>query len=237
MNLNETYFEKVDRSRKKVSFKIARFLVKLLYHKPKMIFLGEKFNDGPFLFLINHCGTKTPPKIECYFERDFYMWGTYEMTQGLKAVHHYLVHTFYHQKKKWPLFFAALVGTIFSPFAYMFYQGMRIIPTYHDSRFLSSIKNSLRVLNDNKVIVIYPEDSNDGYKDKIEKFFNGYLTLCDIAKRKGLDLPIYVAYYNRKKNKIIIDNPVYYSSLCNTYSNQDEISEVLRNKMNDLINI
>ena len=115
--MEENYLEKIKRCRKKISFKIARGLVKLLYHRPKMVYLGEEFNDGPFVFLINHCGTKTPPKIECYFPRDYYMWGTYEMTLGLKGVHHYLVHTFYHQKKHWPIVFAWLVGTIFAPFA------------------------------------------------------------------------------------------------------------------------
>ena len=210
--------------------------MKILYPKPKVLFLGEEFNEGPFLFLINHCGTKTPPKIECYFPRDFYMWGTYEMTLGLKKVHKYLTYTFYYKKKKWPRVIAYIVGTIFSPFAYMFYQGMRIIPTYQDSRFMGTIKNTFKVINEGKAVVIYPEDSNEGYKDQIEKFFNGYLTLCELAKRKGIDLPIYVAYYNRKKNKIVIEKPILYSTLINEYNDHDKISEVLRTKMNNLIN-
>ena len=159
------------------------------------------------------------------------------MTFGLKGVHHYLVHTFYHQKKKWPIVIAAIVVTILAPFAQMFYQGMRIIPTYRDSRFTSSIKNSIKVINEGKVIVIYPEDSTDGYKDQIEKFFNGYLTLCELSRRKGIDLPIYVGYYNRKKNKMIVDEKMMYSDLLKKYDNdQDKISEELRLRMNALIN-
>lgn len=234
--MQETYSEKVDRCRKKISFKIARFLVKLLYHKPKVIYLGDKLNKGPFLFLINHCGTKTPPKIECYFPRDFYMWGTYEMTLGMKSIHHYLTYTFYYKKKHWPRIFAILVGTIFTPFAYMFYQGMRIIPTYPDSRFLSSLKTSVDTIKNGKAIVIYPEDSNDGYKDEIEKVFNGYLTFCDLALRRGFDLPIYVSYYNRKKNRVIVDKPIVYSELLNEYENdKDKIANTLRIKMNSLV--
>ena len=234
--MSETYFDKIARCRKKVSFKLARLLVKILYHRPKMVFLGDEFNDGPFLFIVNHCGTKTPPKIECYFPRDFYMWGTYEMTLGLKSVHHYLVHTFYHQKKKWPLLFAAIVGTIFAPFANMFYQGMRIIPTYRDSRFMLAIKNSINVIKKGKAIIIYPEDSTYGYKDEIEDFFSGYLTFCRLALRRGFDLPIYVGYYNRKKNRMIVDKAILYSDLLKQYNNDNEISEALRKRMNELIN-
>ena len=232
----ETYFNKIVRCRKKFSFKLGRGIVKVLYHRPKMVFLGEEFNDGPFLFLVNHCGTKVPPKIECYFPRDCYMWGTYEMTLGVKSIQHYLVHTFYHQKKKWPLVFATIVGTIFAPFANMFYQGMRVIPTYRDSRFVLSIKNSINAIKDGKPIVIYPEDSTSGYKDKIERFFNGYLTFCKLALRVGYDLPIYVGYYNRKKNCIFIDKAILYTDLLKQYNDDNEISEALRMRMNSLIN-
>ena len=46
--MSETYFEKIERCRKKVSFKLARRLVKVLYHRPKMVFLGDEFNGRIF---------------------------------------------------------------------------------------------------------------------------------------------------------------------------------------------
>lgn len=229
-------FERIEKGRKKLSFKLARGLVKLLYPRPKYRFLGEGFGEGPFIFIANHSGSNTPTRVECYFPKDFYMWGTYETTVGFKSLHKYLIHTYYHQKKKVPLLFASIIGTIFAPFAYMFFQEMRIIPTYTDHRFITTIKASMNVIKDGKAIVIYPEDSSDGYKEKIEKFYNGFLAIGEIAKKRGYDLPIFVSYYHKKQREFIIDKPISYSALMEKYNNQDDASNYLRERMNELMN-
>ena len=225
------------KNRKRFSFKFARFVVKILYHRPKFIYLDEEIPDGPFLFIVNHAGSNVPTRIECYFPKDFMMWGTHEMAEGWKAVKYYLIHTYYHQKKKFPLFFAYLIGFIFSPFANMFHRGMRLIPTYTDARFIQTIKESVRTLENNKGIVIYPEDSSEGYKEEIERFFNGFLMLSEAAKRKGIDLPIYVSYYIKKKKTFIVDKRVYFSALEKEFNgDKNAIAEHLRKRMNELAN-
>ena len=118
--------EDLNKRRKKFSFKFAKGLVRILYCRPKFVYLGEQFDEKPFVFIVNHVGSSVPTRVELYFPHDFYMWGTYEMTINLKGVQKYLIHTYYHQKKKVPLFFAAIIGTIFAPFARMFYKGMHL---------------------------------------------------------------------------------------------------------------
>lgn len=227
--------EELNIRRKKFSFKFAKALVHILYPRPKFVYLGETFQEEPFIFLVNHVGSNVPTRVELYFPHDFYMWGTYEMTINLKGVQKYLIHTYYHQKKKVPLFFAAIIGTIFAPFARMFYKGMHLIPTYPDERSMNSLIQSLRVMKDNNAIVIYPEDSSDGYKDEIQKVFNGCLYLAEACKRKGYDIPIYVSYYQKKKKTFIIDKPILFSVLDKEYDgDKDAISEALRIRMNSL---
>ena len=230
---------KIINNRKKVSFKMSRGLVKFLYHRPKYKFLeGDGFQDGPFLFIVNHVGSNVPTRIECYFPRDFYMWGTHLMTEGIKKIRYYLIHIYYHQKKKVPLFFAHIIGTLFAPFAAGFYQGMRLIPTYEDMRMANSINVSVKALQDNKAIVIYPEDSSDGYKDEIEKFLNGFLFLCEAAKRKGIDLPIYVSYFKKKGKLFVVDKPIPYSEINEKFKgDKNAIADYLRLRMNELSNI
>ncbi len=230
------YFINKEKKRKKISFRITQFFAKLiLYHRPKFIFLGDSFIESPFVLLSNHVGSKVGPKIDNYFPHKQYMWGTYEMTGKLKDVRKYLVHIYYHQKKKVPLFFAQIIGTIFSPFAYMYYQGIRLIPTYPDSRFVHSISLSLEAMNNGNSITIYPEDSSEGYKDVLTKLFSGFVILCEARRRKGMDTLIYVTYYQKKKNRFIVDEPISYQSLYEEYKDdRDLIAEKMRLKMNAL---
>ena len=225
----------LEKRRKKLSFKFGELIVRIIYWKPKFIYLGDKFDEKPLIFIVNHCGSNAPTRIERHFPHKFFMWGTYEMTESFKQLRHYLIHTYYHQKKKVPLFFAYIIGTIFAPFARMFYKGMHLIPTYPDGRFVKTISTSLKAINNDYAIVIYPEDSSHGYKDVIEYFYNGFLALAEAAKRKGYDLPIYVSYYQKRKRRFIIDQPVLYSSLLTKYdSDNDKIAEALRKRLNEL---
>lgn len=231
---NQLYVNNLEKNRKSFTFRCARFINRIFFSKPKFRFLKEEFPDEPIMLLSNHVGKKAPTRIELYYPREFRMWGTHEMGEGLKAVHHYLVVTFYHQKKHFPMWFAAIIGTLFAPFANAFYKGMRIIPTYQDYRFMSTIKWTLREYNAGRDIVIYPEDSSKGYKDEIPKFYSGFAYFLEMAYRKGKDIPIFVAYYQKKKNTFVISEKMMYSELKKQYDNHDDLAEAMRVKMNEL---
>ena len=225
----------IEKNRKSLSFKIASQLVKVISHKPKVKYLGQEFEDGSFLLLSNHSARKAPTKIELYFKRDLRMWGTHELTEGFKEVHKYLTNTYFHEKKHWPKFWAKTLGTLATPFFYSFYKGMRIIPTYRDARFMNTLKMSLQYIQNGTPIIIYPEDSSKGYNELIEHFFSGFVSLLDLAIKRGHDLNVYVAYFQNKNNTFYIDEPVRYSKLKEKYEgNYDLISEALRNRMNEI---
>ena len=225
----------IEKNRKSLSFKIASQLVKVISHKPKVKYLGQEFEDGSFLLLSNHSARKAPTKIELYFKRDLRMWGAHELTEGFKEVHKYLTNTYFHEKKHWPKFWAKTLGTLAAPFFFSFYRGLRIIPTYRDARFMNTLKMSLEYIQKGTPIVIYPEDSSKGYNEIIEHFFSGFVSLLEIALKKGHDLNVYVAYFQNKNNTFYIDNPVRYSLLKEKYEgNYDLIAEALRKRMNEI---
>ena len=62
---------------------------------------------------------------------------------------------------------------------------------------------TMKVYESGKDIVIYPEDSTNGYDDEIKKFFPGFVKILDLLYGKGHDVPIYVTYYNRKDQAIL----------------------------------
>ena len=66
------------KQRKKFSFKFSNLIVRLIVRKPKYIFLGEKFpSDKSYLFITNHCGKKSPLKLDSYTKNEIRIWGTY----------------------------------------------------------------------------------------------------------------------------------------------------------------
>lgn len=231
--------DQIEKNRKRLSFKIFSFIVRFISHKPKFIFKDEKgFSDGPFLILSNHAGRKAPTKIDQYFKFNPYMWGTHEMTEGVKGVQKYLTTTYFHEKKHWPKVIAKIIGTIVAPLVNGYYRGLRLIPTYQDGRFFKTVKTSVKKVQNGSSIVIFPEDSSLGYKAKIEWFFSGFCTLLDSLLRANIDLPIYVIYLQTKNNTFYVDAPVMYSSIKEQFNgNKDDIAHELRKRMNSLADI
>ena len=234
MKKEETYFEQLERKRKSFAFKFAVFVIKIFFRRPKFVFTEGEFPDEPIVLLANHVGKKVPAKIELYYPRPMMMWGTHEMTEGMKAVHKYLTVTYYHEKKHYPRWFAWSLGTLVCPFVYSFMKGLRVIPTYRDYRLVKTMKLSMQVRGEGKDIVIYPEDSSEGYKDELESFFAGFVSLLETFYRKGDDAPVFVTYYQRKTKTFIVSKQMRYSELKEKYGGFKEIATALKDEMNNL---
>ncbi|MCH5179780.1 MAG: hypothetical protein J1F32_01010 [Erysipelotrichales bacterium] len=221
------------KSENKRWFKVYKKIVSIFFSKPKFVYLGEKISE-PSLILSNHVGAKAPVRWEIYFEYSFRFWGVSDMTQGAKAVHKYLTTTYFHQKKHFNKFFAWLIGTIATPFVNLFYRGMNLIPTYDDIKFAITIRESVKTIQNGSNLIIFPEDSSKGYKDHLTHFFSGFVTLAETILKKGIDIPIFTAYYQKHKNTFVIDKGVRYSRLKELYKEPDAIALAMKNRVNEL---
>ena len=198
------------KNNRKAWFRGLKGFLKIFIRKPKFIFLGEKPKDE-CIILSNHAGARGPLKAELYFKQPLRIWGTYEMNSGLKAVYKYLSEIYYYQKHHWKKFFAKSFSVIAAPFANLFYKGLRLIPTYHDSRLRGSINESVNAIKNKEKIVIFPEDSSKGYFDNLTKYFAGFALLAKTCYKEGIDLDIYNTYLIKDKNIYIFDAPIKYS--------------------------
>ena len=111
---------------------------------------------------------------------------------------------------------------------------MTLISTTHDSRFRKTLRESLDALAKGESIVIFPEDSKNGYLPELEGFFQGFIKLAEVAYRKGMDVPIYVTYFKKKELIYVIDAPIRYSELCREGATRDEIAKRLLDRCNEL---
>jgi hypothetical protein len=92
----------------------------------------------------------------------------------------------------------------------------------------------MMALEDGHSLVIYPEDSTNGYLDELEGFHGGFLMMGEICLRRGIDFPIAVAYYKKSERKYIIDKPVMVSELLAGGRHRDEVARELCDRCNYL---
>ncbi len=225
--------EKKTKAKRKFYFRILKKLMKCRYKEPRFIYLGEQFENGA-LILSNHEGTDSPMSLEIYCDKPIRMWGASEMNSGLVSLYKYQTRIYFHEKKHWNLFLARLFCLIASPLTWLFYAGFDLISTYKDTRLVKTLRESVAALKSGDNIVVFPEDSTNGYLAELEGFHLGFVLLAEVCKKQGLDLPIYVSYFRKSDKTYIFDAPVKYSELSAKYKTRSEIAKYLCDRCNEL---
>ncbi len=221
------------RLKRKWWFSFLKKLMKCRYKKPRFVYLGEEIKNGGII-LSNHEGTDAPMSLEIYLNAPIRMWGASEMNSGLVKMYKYQTRVYYHEKKHWNLHLARLFCLIASPLTNLFYKGLDLISTYRDTNFMKTIKESMEALSMGHNLVIFPEDSTNGYLDELEGFHKGFVVFANHALRKGYDLPIYVSYFRKSDKTYIIDKPVMFSELIKNSTSKEDLAKKLCLRCNEL---
>ena len=221
------------KNQRKTWFKCLKAFLKIFNSKPKFVYLGEEPEQGA-VFLCNHVGKTGPLRLELYFQHNFRFWGTHEMNEGMRSMYKYLSTTFYQQKQHWKPVPAKIISVFATPITTIIYKGMKLISTYQDSRLRTTIRTSIDVLKSNQSVIIFPEDSSKGYFDVLTGFYSGFALLLNECYKKGMDVPVYSMYYQKEKNRYIVDKKVMYSELLAQYETKEEIAEAMKVRCNEL---
>ncbi len=221
------------RNKRKGWFRAYKGFIKL-FKKPTNFKYVNGEIETPSVILSNHVGTSAPLSFELYLDEPMRFWGAHEMNSGLISLYKYQTKVFYHEKRGWNIHLARLYCLIASPLTCIFYKGLNLISTYKDTRFIKTVKDSFETLKDGKSIVIFPEDSSNGYLDELVGFHNGFVVMLDYAYKKGLDVPVVVTYYHKPSNTHVIDGKIMYSELLKKFNNYDDIAKFLLNRCNEL---
>ena len=215
-------------------FRFVKKIMRLFIKESKFTYLGGEKITEPTIILSNHVGTSAPLAFELYGKTHLRFWGASEMNSGLIPLYKYQTRVYYHEKKHWNLHLARLFCIIASPLTNMFYKGLELISTYRNIHFKKTIDESIETLKGGKSIVIFPEISDKGYLDELEGFHHGFAMLCSVLKRKGIDVPITVAYYKKNEKHYIVDKPVMLSEIFTDSVSREEIATKLCNRCNEL---
>ena len=223
---------------RKPFFRFVKKILKLFIRKPKVLNANEDGLDENAIYITNHVGASAPLRMELYFPHEFKFWGTYEMVFTYRERWTYLRTTYFHQKKHNNKFVANIKGTLALPFLSGFYRGMQLIPTYPDNRMLKTIKNSTEFLNQGHSIIIFPENSSDGYHDVLTHYFAGFIMLAkSYYKKYGKNVKIYNMYYRKKDNTLLIDKYTTIEEILKDERDMRVIANDFRDRANSLVNI
>ena len=121
-----------------------------------------------------------------------------------------------------------------SPLTNLFYKGLNLISTYPDARLKNTLKESLSAIQNGDNVIIFPEKSTEGYKEILDGFHAGFVLFAEYAQKNGIDLPVFVSYFNKKKRIYVVDGPVLFSTLKEKYETKEKIAEYLCNRCNEL---
>lgn len=203
-------------------------LFKLFKKRPQIVFLGNEQMHSQAIFVANHSAASGPLTYELFFPQYVIPWGTHEMCGNYSERWNYLYHTFYRQKLGYSKFKSWMLATFFGMISKLLYNATGLIGTYRDSRLRKTMLNSFKVLDQKLSLLIFPENSAQGYYEKPKQYFKGFLTLSKLYfKRSKIDLPVYNVYYSKAKNKIVIDKPVYINDMLAKGMHEDQITQNL----------
>ena len=224
---------KIPKKRQPV-WRIFRPILKPFFRVKNVEFLGEKFPEK-CIIISNHNNKTGPMVFELNLPTYHVTWGAYQMLGSYKMRFRYLRDVLYIQKNGVNKFKATLKASFEALFSIYFYRGMKVLPSYPDARFRRTLQYSMECLESGRSISLYPEDSNQGYFDEMTHFFPGFVMLSQqYYKKNGEDLPVFPAYYGRKKKKIVVGKPLYVQDFVKQGLDREQIADKFRQEVNQL---
>ena len=157
------------------------------------------------------------------------------MNSGIVRIYKYLSKIYFHKAHGWNIVSSSLISLIGAPIVYFFDRGLNLISIRHGVSLKKTFNDSVTSLIDFKeTLVMFPEDSTNGYLYEVEKFMPGFTLICETALKRGYDVPLVVSYYKRKEKKCIVDSPILYTELKEKYKTREAMAEALKNRCNEL---
>ncbi len=220
--------------RKQPFYRFIKRIMKFFMHKKRVVAIGGEVQDN-CLYLGNHANKMGPVIYDIFFSVDTVKWGAYQMLGSYAERRAYLRDVLYIRKNGFGKRKAAFKAFFEAYFSKFFYKGMKFLPTYPDMRLVKTVRKSVEVLNDNTALLIFPEDSDAGYKKEITSFFSGFVLVMEsYFKKNGKDIPVRPVYLHRKKGIIAVGESVTLSRLNAMGLDRNGMADYMKDRVNDL---
>ena len=213
------------------------FFKKILFRPIYGVRLESSLEELPDKAIIAsvHAAKSGPMAITVSYPKKCAMWGHHGMLGGYKERFLYLRNVLYIQKMHKGKFISTLKSLVEAAFSIFIYKGMNVLGTYTDMRLLGTVKRSMEVLDNGMSVIIFPEDSSEGYFDEICSAFPGFVMLASLYyKKRGEDVPVIPTYVTTKERRLILGQPRYVHEMELSGMKAEEIAEVIKEDINSL---
>ena len=202
--------------------------VRLFSHRVKTEW-EVPFEEGPCVFAVNHVGVTGPVDMCAKFsQRDkLRLWINEEMIDA-KKVPAYVRKDFWWKPNG---FFAPVLNVTVPYLAALFMppilRSVNHIPVYHDQRIMLTLRESVRALQREEHLLLFPEQPG-GRRSPGRRINTGWLRLGELFYRNsGRALKIYPVHVDNKKHVIHVAAPVYYDPALRFSEQEKELAEKL----------
>ena len=178
---------------------------------PKYRLYGtENLPQEPCVIIGNHCQMYGPIAAELYMPRPHYIWCIGEMMDR-KEVPAYAFRDFWSMKPRSLHWFYRLLSHLIAPLAEYVFTHAHTIPVYHDTRVMTTFRQSVDRLKEGADVVIFPEKS-EPYNGILWQFQEHFADLAGLYYRKTGKAVCFVPMYTAPRLKSIhFGEPVRYN--------------------------
>ena len=175
-------------------YKFIRWLVRLF--SPKMKVEGlENLPGEPVIAVGNHTQMFGPIAAELYYPGSHYIWCAGQMMH-LKEVPAYAFEDFWSFKPKSVRWLFKIASYLIAPLSVCVFNNAHTVAVYHDTRIITTFRETLKLLQEGASIVIFPE-KNERYNNILYAFQDKFIDLGRMYwKKTGKVLsfvPLYIA--------------------------------------------
>ena len=175
-------------------YKLIVWLVWLFSPKYKIVG-AEKLPKEPCVIVGNHSQMYGPIAGELYTPGKHHVWCAGEM-MNRDEVADYAFQDFWSKKPKWTHWFWRLMSHLITPLAVLIFNNAHTVAVYHDTRLISTYRDSIEKLKAGSSMVIFPEHY-DEHNNIVHDFQDKFIDLARFYyKKTGVELdfvPLYVA--------------------------------------------
>jgi len=209
LNKNKEVF-RLEEKRISVPYRIIKGAVRFFY--PKMEVVGvENLPEEAVIVVGNHAQMNGPIVGELYYPGKAYTWCAGEMME-MKEVPAYAYRDFWSGKPKWIRWFYKILAYVIPPLCVCVFNNANTIPVYHDTRVVSTFRQTLEKLREGTSVIIFPE--HDVPRNHILcEFQDRFIDIAKMYHRQtGKEISFVPMYIAPALKKAYIGKAVVFSS-------------------------
>lgn len=212
-----------------VCYRIVYRLVALFYPKTEVVGV-ENLPDEPCIIVGNHAQMNGPIVGELYFPGERCIWCAGQMMH-LKEVPAYAFEDFWSGKPKAIRWFYKLLSYIIAPLSVAVFNNAHTIGVYHDTRIITTFRQTMAAMDEGKNIIIFPECAQKN-NNIVNQFQERFVSVAKFYyKRTGKALQFVPMYLAPRLKTAYLGEPVTFDPAAENEPERHRICQCLSRRI------